>query len=207
MEIGVGASTCASGNHVCSGTDGTLMMKPMNSSRNAHHCDATCPDSRSWRRTASSCAAGPVGQGQQVERVDRRLDVWIVLRPTPRVSCDVTQMPQSVALSWLQIAVEVQHQDGDQHQHAADQRVQEELDRRIFAPRPAPDADQEVHRQQHDFPEHVEQEEIERHEHAQHARFQQQEQNAVGFHVLVDRSNLRPSPARSRTRSARPAGS
>ena len=54
-------------------------------------------------------------------------------------------------------------------------------------PRPAPDADQEVHRQQHHFPEHVEQEEVERQEDAEHARFQQQEQDAVGLHVLLDR--------------------
>ena len=90
-------------------------------------------------------------------------------------------------VSSSQVAVEVQHQDGDQHQHAAEQRVQEELDRRVFAPRAAPDADQEVHRQQHHFPEHVEQEEVERQEDAQHARFQQQEQDAVGLDVLVDR--------------------
>ena len=83
--------------------------------------------------------------------------------------------------------MEVQQQDRNQHQHAADQRVQKELDRRVFASRPAPDADQEVHRQQHHFPEHIEQEEVERQEDAQHAGFQQQEQYAVGLHVLGHR--------------------
>ena len=87
----------------------------------------------------------------------------------------------------VQVAGEVEHQQGDQHQHAAHEREEEELDGRIFAPRPAPDADEEVHRQQHHFPEHVEQEEVQRHEHAQHARFQHQKQHAVGLHVLVDR--------------------
>ena len=58
----------------------------------------------------------------------------------------------------------------------AEQRVQEKLDRRIFAARAAPDADEEIHRQQHHFPEDVEQEEVERQKRADHARFQEQEQ-------------------------------
>ena len=87
----------------------------------------------------------------------------------------------------LEITVEVQHQDGDQHQHAAEQRVEKELDRRIFTPWSAPDADQEVHRQQHDFPEDVEQEEVEGQKDADHASFQQQKQHTVGLHMLGDR--------------------
>ena len=39
--------------------------------------------------------------------------------------------------------------------------IQEELDGRVQAPRPAPDPDDEVHRDQHDLPEDVEQEEVE----------------------------------------------
>ena len=35
IEIGVGASTCASGSHVCTGKTGTLITKPMRSSRKA----------------------------------------------------------------------------------------------------------------------------------------------------------------------------
>ena len=68
----------------------------------------------------------------------------------------------------------------------ADQRVEEELDRRVLAPRPAPDADQEVHRQQHDLPEDVEEEEVERAEHAHHAGVEQQEQREVALDRLVD---------------------
>ena len=45
-----------------------------------------------------------------------------------------------------------------QHQHRSGHRVQEELDRRVDAAVVAPDADQEIHRHQRDFPEHVEQE-------------------------------------------------
>ena len=64
----------------------------------------------------------------------------------------------------------VKRQNRQQHQHRAGQRVEEELDRRVQPAVAAPDADQEVHRHQHHFPEQVEQEEIERHENAQHAR-------------------------------------
>ena len=74
---------------------------------------------------------------------------------------------------------EVQRQDSQQHQHRAGQRVQEKLDRRVQPAVAAPHADQEIHRHQHHFPEQVEEEEIERHENAQHAHLQQQEQNVV----------------------------
>ena len=103
-----------------------------------------------------------------------------------RIASSIPAIRQLVVIELSQIAVEIEHQNGDQHQHAADQREEEELDRRVFAPRSAPDADQEIHRQQHDFPEDVEQEEIECQKDAHHARFQQQEQDAVGLHMLVD---------------------
>ena len=60
------------------------------------------------------------------------------------------------------VAVEVEREDAEQHHHAADQRVDEELDRRVEPAAAAPDADEEVHRHQHHFPEQEEQEEVER---------------------------------------------
>ena len=54
----------------------------------------------------------------------------------------------------------VEVDDGGQHQHRAGHRVEEELHRRVDAPLVAPDADQEVHGHQRDFPEHVEQEQV-----------------------------------------------
>ena len=45
----------------------------------------------------------------------------------------------------------------------------------------APDADDEVHRHEHDFPEDVEEEEVESQEHAQHAHLEHEE----GDHVLL----------------------
>jgi hypothetical protein len=47
-----------------------------------------------------------------------------------------------------------------QHEQAAGHGEEEELHRRVDPPLPSPDADDEVHRHQHDFPEDIEEEEI-----------------------------------------------
>ena len=65
---------------------------------------------------------------------------------------------------------EDQHQDRDQHEQAAALGEDEELDRGVEAMLVAPQRDQEIHRHQHQFPEEEEQEQIERQEHADHAR-------------------------------------
>ena len=83
--------------------------------------------------------------------------------------------------------VDAQPQDRQQHQDRARHGVQEELDRRIHAPRTAPHADQEVHRHQGEFPEDVEQEQVQRHEHTDHAHFQQQEEDHEVLDPLLDR--------------------
>ena len=49
-----------------------------------------------------------------------------------------------------------------------------------------PDANEEIHRYQHDFPKNVKEEEIQRHEHAQHACLQKQQAGVVGLLVLLD---------------------
>ena len=65
----------------------------------------------------------------------------------------------------------------EQHEDRAEQRVQEELDRRVLAAaRAPPDRDQEVHRDEHELPEDEEQDEVERDERPGHARRQQQDQ-------------------------------
>ena len=83
--------------------------------------------------------------------------------------------------------LEVEGDDAEQHQHRAEQGVEEELDRGVELPRPAPDADDEVHRHQHHFPEDVEEEEVERAEDAQHPDFEEQEEDVVLLHPLLDR--------------------
>ena len=82
--------------------------------------------------------------------------------------------------------VEVKRQDSEQHQDGAGQRIEKELDGGIKLARPTPHANDEVHRNQHDFPEHVEEEEIERHENAEHPRLEQKEHGVVFLHALLD---------------------
>jgi hypothetical protein len=83
--------------------------------------------------------------------------------------------------------LEVERQDAQQHQHRTGQRIEEELDGRVQLSRAAPDADDEVHGHQHQFPEDVEQEEIEGNKHPDHARLQQQEHGVVSLDAVLSR--------------------
>ncbi len=74
---------------------------------------------------------------------------------------------------------EIQRKDGDEHQHSADHRVQHEFHCRIDPAISAPDSDEEVHRNQHDFPEHVEQKQVQRAENTDHPGLQQQHEDEV----------------------------
>ena len=87
--------------------------------------------------------------------------------------------------------LEVEGQDAEQHHHRADQGVEEELDGRVEPPRPAPDPDEEVHRDQHDLPEHVEEEHVEGAEDPEHPRLEQEQEHVVLAHALVDRGPAR----------------
>ena len=64
--------------------------------------------------------------------------------------------------------------DGGEHQQRAYQRENHELDGSIHAALAAPDANDEVHRHQHQLPEHVEREHVEREKRPDHAGFQHQ---------------------------------
>jgi hypothetical protein len=80
----------------------------------------------------------------------------------------------------------VQVDDGGEHQHRAGHRVEEELDGRVDAPLVSPDADQEVHRDERDFPEHVEKEQVERCEDADYSEFQEKQEGVVHLLPLPD---------------------
>src|SRR6185437_16699862 len=67
-------------------------------------------------------------------------------------------------------------------QHRPGERIEEELHRRVDPARTAPDTDDQVHRDQHAFEEHVEDHEVGGAEHAHHHGFQDQE----GEHELAD---------------------
>ena len=69
-----------------------------------------------------------------------------------------------------------------QHQHRAEEGIEEELEARVDTLFPAPDADDQEHRDQTRLKEEVKEHQIQRHEHAEHQRFQEQE----GDHVFLD---------------------
>ena len=72
---------------------------------------------------------------------------------------------------------EILGDDADQHQQRAGERVQDELDRGVARAWPfSPPPEQEVGRDQHRLPEHVEQHQVDRQEGARHAGLQQQQQ-------------------------------
>ena len=79
--------------------------------------------------------------------------------------------------------VEVEGQDGQQHEHAAGQGVEEELDGRVLGPvlGLAPDADEQVHGHQADLPEDVEQDQVQGDKDAEHAHLQQEEEQEELF--------------------------
>ncbi|MHC2218229.1 hypothetical protein ACVIGV_003617 [Rhizobium leguminosarum] len=85
-------------------------------------------------------------------------------------------------------AVEIEHDDTDEEQEAARQRVEEELERRIDPAFATPDADDQVHRDQHRFPENVEQEQVERAEHPQHQRLHGEQTDHERLDLAVDRN-------------------
>ncbi len=83
--------------------------------------------------------------------------------------------------------VEVDDQDGDQEQHRAEKRVEEELERGIDPARAAPDADDQIHRDQDRLEEQVEQHGVQGHEHADHHRVHDQKGDHVLLHPGVHR--------------------
>ncbi len=87
--------------------------------------------------------------------------------------------------------LEIESEDAEQHQDAAGQRVEEKLDGGVKLPRAAPHADDEVHRHQHQFPEHVEQEEVQRQEDADHSHLLQEEHGVVLLEPFFDRRPAR----------------
>src|SRR5258708_32765127 len=75
--------------------------------------------------------------------------------------------------------VEVKREDGQEHDDGTGQCVEEEFDGGIEAAVATPDGDEEIHGDEHHFPENVEEEEIKRNEDADHAGLEEEKQNVV----------------------------
>ena len=82
----------------------------------------------------------------------------------------------------------LEDEDRDQHEQAAEHGEQDELHRRVDAPAPAPDADEEIHRDEHGLPEDIEQEEVQGDEDADHAGLEQQHEHGEFLDPVVDRA-------------------
>ena len=90
------------------------------------------------------------------------------------------------------VVLHVEVEDRHQHQQRADQRVDHELDRRVEPPLAAPDPDDEVHRDQHQLPEDVEDEQVQRDEGADHAGLEHQHGDDELAHAdVADADGLR----------------
>jgi hypothetical protein len=81
---------------------------------------------------------------------------------------------------------EIDPDDRQEHQERAGQGVEEELHSRVDPPAVPPDADQEEHRDQHNLPEKVEEEEVEGQEDPHDAAFHHQDEGIVERHPLFD---------------------
>ena len=79
--------------------------------------------------------------------------------------------------------VDVQGDDRDQHEQAAEQAVQQELDGRVLPLADAEAADHEVHRHQHGLEEDVEEEDVGGGEDADHHGLEHQHHREIGLHA------------------------
>src|SRR5712671_2064453 len=80
----------------------------------------------------------------------------------------------------------MQPDDADEHENRAGHGVQHEFDGGVDAPLVSPDADQEIHGDQHDFPEQEEEKEVKREKHADDADFEHQQHDEEFFDAVVD---------------------
>src|ERR687892_251504 len=78
--------------------------------------------------------------------------------------------------------------DRDEHEQRPDHRVDDELHRRTEPPWPAPDADEDVERDQHGLPEDVEEDEVLGREDADRGAFEEEQE------AQVDAGPLAPDP-------------
>ena len=94
----------------------------------------------------------------------------------------------------------IHRHDGEQHQHRAEQRVEEELEAGIDPARPAPHADDQEHRDEAALEEQIEQHQIERAEGADHQRLEHEERDHVFAHPALDRVPAREDADRHQRR-------
>src|SRR5216683_811352 len=107
-------------------------------------------------------------------------DALKIHRVMARLRCELGHVEGGIC----PVVVQAEHRE--QYQDRAEQGVEEKLDGGVLAPRATPYADEEVHRQQHHFPENVEEEKIERYEDAHHPGVEQHQERVVALLGAVD---------------------
>ena len=162
------------------------------------------PNVPTLSRTPTSSAAAPAGaappaSGSQVWN-GKNGALIAKARKKPRNSQRSAPASNRRVAERLPVeGVPTEHPQADhrgQHEQAADERVEEELDRRVLAPRAAEGADEEVHRHEHDLEEDVEQEHVGGREDADHGELERQQQREVRRATLAG-CRSRPRRARS----------
>src|ERR1700682_4530732 len=111
--------------------------------------------------------------------------MWAIVRIDARRGVVKRLQAERVNAGYV-LMMEIEKQDAQQHQDGAREGVQEKFDGSIKLPRPSPDADEQVHGNQHGFPEHKEEKEIERHEDAEHARLKDEKPNVIFLNAILD---------------------
>ena len=89
-----------------------------------------------------------------------------------------------------QRAADLEEQGDERHQHESrtEHGVKEELERRVLTLLTTPDADHEVHRQEHHFEEHEEQDQVLSDEGSGHARLEDEHEDEEGLRIARRRN-------------------
>ena len=156
-------------------------------------------------RGARRGLSGRVGQ-PRVQRphrgLDREGDEEPEEQPLLQVGADVHADQGGVVERARTVLVDRQDVEPDQrgeHEQAAEQRVQEELDGRVLPLGAAVAPDEEVHRDQHRLEQHVEQEDVGGGEHADDQALEDQDPGEVPAHRARRLVGVRPAGQRCTT--------
>ena len=103
----------------------------------------------------------------------------------PRLLCQPEVGPRQ-RLEVERAARVKQRDEADEHQEASRQREDEELQRGVNAARPSPHADEQEHGNDHELPEHVEEEEIRRRKQPDHRGFGNEQRRVELPHAHLD---------------------
>ncbi len=80
----------------------------------------------------------------------------------------------------------IEDQHNNEHQHTAHQGKEKKLDGCIFFLGPTPYPDKEIHGQQHQFPEYIEEEKVQGAENSLHTCIQKEKEGEISPHVFID---------------------